>query len=239
MRLHVREWGTGGRHAVLIHGLSGYSATWTWLAPKLAERGYHVLAPDLRGHGESPRGAYSIDGWTADLLESVPNAPELVVGHSMGGALLAAAAVRMKPAYAVYEDPAWGLRVNPEKSIAEFESRKLWSAEDIANANPRWPAEVVRSRHAGLAMWDERTARAFIGREVDFTPAGPPAGPSLVVLAEGSPYLPGSAAERLRSMGWAVETIPRTGHYMHIDDQPAFLSRVLDWVAGLERAEGV
>jgi len=232
VRLHVREWGSGDRHAVLIHGLSGYSATWTWLAPDLAARGYHVLAPDLRGHGESPRGTYSIDEWTADLLDSLPSAPELAVGHSMGGALLVAAAASLQPARAVYEDPAWGLPADAEKSIAEFEARKLLSVEDIARANPRWPAQVLASRHAGLALWDEKTARAFIGRRGDLTPTGPPLGPSLVVLAAGSPYVSEPAADRLRAMGWAVETMPGTGHHVHIDDRPAFLSSVLDWVAG-------
>lgn len=235
----MREWGSGDRHAVLIHGLSGYSATWTWVAPELAERGYHVLAPDIRGHGESPRGAYSIDEWTGDLVENLPGAPELAVGHSMGGALLLAAAARLKPAHAVYEDPAWGLPLDAEKSIAEFEGRKRLTVGDIARANPRWPAEVLRSRHLGLRMWDESTARAFIGRELDLTPAGAPGGPSLVVLAEGSPYVRKAAAERLRSNGWAVETIPGTGHHVHIDDRPAFLSSILDWVAGSGRGAGV
>jgi len=236
--LHVREWGSGDRHAVLIHGLSGYSATWTWLAPELVMRGYHVLAPDLRGHGESPRGTYSIHEWTGDLVENLPPAPELAVGHSMGGALLLAAVPRLKPARAVYEDPAWGLPVDAARSIVEFEARKRLTVEDIARANPRWPAEVLRSRQAGLAMWDEKTAGAFIGRQGDLTPAEPPAGPSLVVLAEGSPYVPEPAADRLRSMGWTVETIPGTGHHVHIDDQAAFLSTVLDWVAGPNRAAG-
>jgi pimeloyl-ACP methyl ester carboxylesterase len=228
--LHLREWGSGDRHAVLIHGLSGYSATWTWVAPELAERGYHVLAPDLRGHGLSPRGTYSTEEWAADLVENLPAEPELAVGHSMGGALLLAASSRLKPAYAVYEDPAWGLAVDPEKTIVEFEARKLLTIEDIARANPRWPADVVRSRRDGLAIWDESTARGFIGRDRDLVPTGPPVGPSLVVLAEGSPYVPAAAADRLRSMGWVVRRIPGTGHHLHIDDRPAFLSNVLDWV---------
>lgn len=223
---------------MLIHGLSAYSATWAWLAPELAERGFHVVAPDLLGHGESPRGTYSIETWTAALVESLPAAPELAIGHSMGGALLLAAAARLKPVHAVYEDPAWGLPGDPEKSVAEFEGRKLLTVEDIARANPRWPAAVVRSRHEGLGLWDQRTARAFIGRDLDLTPTDPPLGPSLVVLAEGSPYVPDPAATRLRSMGWGVTTIPGTGHHVHIDDRPAFLSCIREWMTGTDRAAG-
>ena len=39
---------------LLVHGLSSYSGTWWRVASELAERGCHVVAPDLRGHGLSP-----------------------------------------------------------------------------------------------------------------------------------------------------------------------------------------
>ena len=56
MKLHVTEWGEGPRTAVLIHGITSEGATWGRVAPRLAERGYRMLAPSLRGHGPSPRG---------------------------------------------------------------------------------------------------------------------------------------------------------------------------------------
>ncbi|MGA8923663.1 MAG: hypothetical protein WB682_11010 [Candidatus Dormiibacterota bacterium] len=45
-RLHMREWGSGDRHAVLIHGLSGYSATWTWVVETIPGTGHHVHIDD-------------------------------------------------------------------------------------------------------------------------------------------------------------------------------------------------
>lgn len=232
MRLHVREWGGGDRIAVLIHGLSGWSATWNAVGPELASRGYRVLAPDLRGHGESPRGRYSSGDWVSDLVETLPQAPELAVGHSMGGALLLEATARLRPRFAVYEDPAWRLAPNPEQAIAEFEKRKALTLEDIATANPRWPEEVVRARHAGLALWDPATARAFIGGNGERTPSARPAGPSLVLLAQDSPYVPAPAADRLRGLGWRVQTLAGTGHHLHVDDRPAFMTSVAGWLAG-------
>src|SRR5947209_7919937 len=107
MKLHVREWGRGDRVAVLIHGITSDASSWHRLGPDLAARGYRVLAPDLRGHGLSPRGAYSPEAWTEDVLETVPERPELALGHSLGGLVLAIAADRLRPARAVYEDPAW------------------------------------------------------------------------------------------------------------------------------------
>ncbi|MBA3290388.1 MAG: alpha/beta fold hydrolase, partial [Actinobacteria bacterium] len=53
--LTTRRWtGRGGR-AVLVHGVTAWSATWWRIGPALAERGWDVTAVDLRGHGDSPR----------------------------------------------------------------------------------------------------------------------------------------------------------------------------------------
>jgi predicted alpha/beta hydrolase len=83
-RLHVRTWGVGDRSVLLVHGLSAHSETWNGVGEALAQRGYRVAAPDLRGHGLSPRGSYSVREWAADILESVPAAPDLAIGHSLG-----------------------------------------------------------------------------------------------------------------------------------------------------------
>src|SRR2546423_14922848 len=114
MKLHVQEWGSGDRVAVLIHGITSDSSGWHRFGSDLAARGYRVLAPDLRGHGRSPRGDYSPEAWAEDLLESVPAGPELALGHSLGGLTLAIAVARLRPARAVYEDPAW--RVTPDRA---------------------------------------------------------------------------------------------------------------------------
>ena len=189
-----------------------------------------MLAPDLRGHGRSPRGAYSVAAWVDDLLENLPAEPDLAIGHSLGGVLLLEALARLRPARALYEDPGWGISSDRESLIAEFEGRKRLSAADIARANPRWSPEVVSMRLDGFALWDESTARAFIGGRRDYTPVGPPPQPSLVLLADGSPFVSAETAERLRSSGWEVRTIPAAGHHVHLDDRAAFLSSLLDWL---------
>ncbi|WP_377271227.1 alpha/beta fold hydrolase [Peterkaempfera sp. SMS 1(5)a] len=56
MQLHTREWGTGERLAILVHGMMSDHRTWHRLGPLLADRGYRVIAVDLRGHGLSRRG---------------------------------------------------------------------------------------------------------------------------------------------------------------------------------------
>ncbi|TKK78928.1 alpha/beta fold hydrolase [Herbidospora galbida] len=71
---------------VLIHGLTATAATWDPIAPAL---GRHWIAPEMRGHGASPRHAdYTLDLMAADTLAFLDarGLTEIdLVGHSMGG----------------------------------------------------------------------------------------------------------------------------------------------------------
>lgn len=74
---------------ILLHGFCGSSAYWEKVTPQLS-RSYRVIAPDLRGHGESeaPMGPYSIDQMADDLLfllEALEIKECYLFGHSLGG----------------------------------------------------------------------------------------------------------------------------------------------------------
>ncbi len=74
---------------LLVHGMAGSSATWKDAMGRLAER-YHVIAPDLPGHGESdkPRQDYSLGAYAnclRDLLIALGVDRATVVGQSLGG----------------------------------------------------------------------------------------------------------------------------------------------------------
>ncbi|GAE34763.1 alpha/beta hydrolase [Halalkalibacter akibai] len=80
--------------AIVVHGYTGDAISMKRYARNFHERGYHVLAPDLRGHGES-EGNYIGMGWhdRKDLLlwieqviEEDPEAEIVLFGISMGGA---------------------------------------------------------------------------------------------------------------------------------------------------------
>ena len=80
-----------GPTLLLIHGLAGSSRTWRAVMPQLAQE-CRVLAPDLRGHGESakPVGDYSLGGFAAmlrDLLGALDIDRVTVVGQSLGGGI--------------------------------------------------------------------------------------------------------------------------------------------------------
>src|SRR4051812_41558573 len=103
MQLHTRVWGDDslGKTAVLIHGLAGSADTWTQTAGALVERGYRCIAPDLRGHGDSPDpgDSYEISVLVDDVVTSVPATTDLLIGFSLGGgiALLATGAGAIVP----------------------------------------------------------------------------------------------------------------------------------------------
>lgn len=89
---HVLEWdGPGDRTFVLVHGFSDNAYGWTPVAERLAAHG-HVIAPDLRGHGDSAwigaGGYYHFMDYVADLDDLIARTARLqlvLVGHSMGG----------------------------------------------------------------------------------------------------------------------------------------------------------
>jgi pimeloyl-ACP methyl ester carboxylesterase len=101
LALSVAEAGAGGRPLVLVHGFTGAKEDFTdWLDP-LAERGWHAIAPDQRGHGDSPKpadeAAYSFDGFATDLLallDAMGWSSAVALGHSMGGMVLQTAVLR-------------------------------------------------------------------------------------------------------------------------------------------------
>ncbi|HUK66653.1 MAG TPA: alpha/beta hydrolase [Anaeromyxobacteraceae bacterium] len=97
LRHRVLEWDGGGPSTVLcLHGFLDLSWAFHRLAPALAAEGHHVIAPDLRGHGQTDRvGAggyyyfldYVLD--VAELAEALARDRLSLVGHSMGAAVAA------------------------------------------------------------------------------------------------------------------------------------------------------
>ena len=68
IQLSYLEWNRGKEPLLLLHGLADHGLVWSSLAEKLAPN-YHIVAPDLRGHGESskPEKGYTFAEIIADL----------------------------------------------------------------------------------------------------------------------------------------------------------------------------
>lgn len=157
MRLHTREWGTGDRVAILVHGLMADHRTWHELVPILTGRGYRVVAVDLRGHGGSGRGAYAPHLFAEDLLETLPPGPELALGHSLGALALALAVSEVEPERVVYSEPAWRLG-GPDGTLdpAVFALFKRAPRLLIRSLRPEWGERErqVAAELSALDAWD-------------------------------------------------------------------------------------
>lgn len=231
MRLHTREWGTGDRTALLVHGIMSDSRTWRRVGPALAERGYRVLAVDLRGHGRSPRGEYSPRHFADDLVDTLPTGADLAIGHSLGGLALSLAVERLRPLRAVYSDPAWSSS-DPEQALDPevFASAKNVTREHIAQFNPRWDPEDVDVEVATLADWDADTSYFLDGRPLSgFVPERPVV-PSLVQLADPSFLVGLDDLARLRASGFEIRTVTGAGHTIHRDDFDGYMKSLDGWI---------
>jgi len=83
-----------GDLVLLLHGFPEFWYSWREQIPALAEAGYRVVAPDLRGYNRSEKpggvGAYGLDKLVADvvgLIRSFGHESARVVGHDWGGVI--------------------------------------------------------------------------------------------------------------------------------------------------------
>jgi pimeloyl-ACP methyl ester carboxylesterase len=253
--LATHEWpaAPGGppRLAVLVHGVNGWHRTWWRVGPALAQRGWHVVAVDQRGHGRSPR----IDGTTttaelaADLattIEAVGGRADLLVGHSLGGAVSAELAVTRPELVErlVLEDPPAISRLRDDTWLENLD-REIRAAVDEPEAevrrelaeNPLWLEEDARQNVEGRALVDREgllaTFRGDIGNRVlEILPRL--TAPTLLLLAaEGRSVFPAEVRRALEPTlpGNVRVAVVDSGHTIHRDRFDEWLALVTDWLA--------
>lgn len=90
IELAVREAGSGNL-VVLLHGFPELSYSWRHQLPALAKAGYHAVAPDLRGYGDSDKpddpDAYGLLTLVDDvigLIDALGESEAVLVGHDWG-----------------------------------------------------------------------------------------------------------------------------------------------------------
>jgi pimeloyl-ACP methyl ester carboxylesterase len=91
--LHYLDWGNERAPLlILIHGSNDHARSWDWTA-RVLKNHYHVVAVDLRGHGDSqwsPDGAYLAAYYVLDLVELIDSLKQeriTIVAHSLGGTI--------------------------------------------------------------------------------------------------------------------------------------------------------
>lgn len=93
LKLHYVDWGNSDAPPLLLlHGGRDHARTWDWVAQELRDS-FHIIAPDLRGHGDSAwawGGQYAMIDYVLDvaqLLEQLQLFPITIIGHSLGGSI--------------------------------------------------------------------------------------------------------------------------------------------------------
>ncbi len=93
LRLHYFDWGNeDAPPLLLIHGGRDHCRNWDWVAERLRDD-YHIIAPDLRGHGDSQwmiGGSYNHVDYVYDiaqLLHQTKMTPVTIISHSLGGSI--------------------------------------------------------------------------------------------------------------------------------------------------------
>jgi len=180
--LKVHELGRAdGPTLVLLHGFTDSGRCW----PDAVRRwggDYRIVAPDARGHGESPRydratvGDNRSDAMVADVVSILESLTEsladgggglpVLVGHSMGAGI-AAIVLAARPdlvSGAVLEDPPWFTRLPGEDRPPEEETVQQWAQAfrhdlDLAVAKatveqPHWPEIELRPWGVSKAQLD-------------------------------------------------------------------------------------
>ncbi len=158
--IHYLDWGEGSeRHLVLLHGLGSQAHAWDRFA-KDASDAFRVVAPDLRGHGESAHAedGYALKDFSADahaLARHLNLPPFDLVGHSLG-AMIAIRFAADHPSmveHLVLVDggPGLDLEIARQGSAVSFMRPLGWNTQDEAKAwhrknFPERPAEWVEQR---------------------------------------------------------------------------------------------
>lgn len=240
-----------------LHGLTDSGRAWPEAVRHWGDR-FHVVSYDARGHGSSPRftadqraghpGEVMVDDALA-LLDQLDR--PVVVGHSLGGAVALAAAVRRPELVRalILEDPA---SLGPEEPV-----RGSGGADRVAGLEPSLRAaddeELLRVRREQHPDWppSELLVTGVAERQMDleylrcgeFKPLTPwpelyaaVSVPTLVV--SGEPDDPGTCVDRAVEAGIAaianpavtLVRVPDAGHCVRRDRPAGFYAVVDAWL---------
>jgi pimeloyl-ACP methyl ester carboxylesterase len=170
------EAGAGGEPVLLLHGFPETSLMWTDVMTRLADAGYHCLAPDQRGYSPGARptevDAYRYEELAADALAF---GRELggrfhLVGHDWGAIVgwltlatdsspIASFTAMSIPHYA-----AWARSVYDDPDMSFYRDRLLgsWMVEGVGEASitpemlrTRWAAKPAERREEMVARLAE------------------------------------------------------------------------------------
>jgi pimeloyl-ACP methyl ester carboxylesterase len=253
LRIHYLDWGTSGKQPlVLLHGIARVAHNFDHLAPHFADR-YHVIAVDMRGHGDSawhPEGAYTVEDYTSDIAKLVErmNLRDIVFwGNSTGGrvAQMTAGLHPDRVAAVIVED------VGPERpeSISNQRANRMaqeaagWgeAGELLARTKKMYPLTSdallanfiehgAKRRDDGRLVWkrDPAIQKGFVPTEL-WDSVRRIKAPIIYILGGASTIVPSRTQDELRKTLPQVEiaSMPGLNHYPS-DEKPDEFVAIVD-----------
>ena len=257
LRIHYVDWGGNEKPLVMVHGLDRVARTFDHLAVRLSPA-YHVIAIDMRGHGDSgwdPQGRYLVEDHVGDLEGVVQQLGlrDLVLwGNSTGGRVVQVFAGKHPElvSHVISED------VGPERprQIADNYAKRVqqeqagWASEDellaqLGKTNPRMSLMVLepyvrygtKKRADGRIEWkrDPQLVNGFIATDL-WRFVRTITSPILYILGGRSNIVPPETQEELRKTlpNAQLITIPDVGHYPSDEKSDEVMRIVSRFLAG-------
>ena len=257
LRLHYLDWGNPDKPPfIMLHGISRVAHQFDHLAPHFRDD-YHVMAIDMRGHGDSawsPEGAYLVRDYVKDLeafIDQLNLHGVTLLGNSTGGRVVQVYA-GLHPdrvARLISED------VGPERTneIAAAFTRQVeqeangWASEDelvasLKRGNSKTPEEILRAyahfgskpREDGRIVWkrDPNLAKGFVPTEL-WQYVNNIKCPTIYILGGASRIVPPETQEKLKSAipGVQIVVMPGLGHYPDQESTAEFLAVAKNFLA--------
>ena len=258
LRLHYLDWGNPDKPPfIMLHGIARIAHQFDHLAPHFRDD-YHVMAIDMRGHGDSdwsPEGAYLVQDYVKDLeafIDQLNLRGVTLLGNSTGG--------RVVQVYAgLHPDRVSGLiseDVGPERTneIASAFTQQVeqeangWASEDevlasLQRTNAKTPEEILRAyahyasklREDGRVVWkrDPNLAKGFVPTEL-WQYVNKITCPTIYILGGASRIVPPETQEKLKATipGVQIVVMPGLGHYPDQESTAEFLTIAKMFLAG-------
>jgi esterase len=245
----VREYGDPGAGTtplILLHGLFGSSTNWHSIARRLADS-HHVLVPDLRNHGRSPRSnRMTYEAMAQDLAALMDDhgiTRSALVGHSMGGkAAMWMALTRPERVDALVVTDIAPVTYGHgfDDVVAALEALDLAGLRDRRDADARLASELEESGLRGYLLqnlvkeestWRWRinlpALKASMPEILGFPDTGRRQypGPVLFVYGSESDYLTARHLPAIRELfpHARLRLVPGAGHWVYADQPETFL----------------
>lgn len=262
LRIHYLDYGGEGKQPlILLHGIGRVAHTFDHLAAHFTPN-YHVMAVDMRGHGDSgwdPKGAYLVEDYTKDIegMATQLRLRNIVIwGNSTGG--------RVAQVFAgMHPDLVTGViaeDVGPERprEVADSVTNRMkqedergWASEDelfaeLKRSNARTPDEILRAyvkygskrRPDGRVIWkrDPNIANGFVPTDL-WRFIRQIKAPIIYILGGRSTIVSAATQQQLRETlpHVQIESLPGLGHYPSEENTKDYLVVVDKFLTGIKR----